>query len=161
VTANGGTSTFTIDTVIGDVTLGQGNHFGSQLVTINSVNGGAVRDVTLRNVDPTAVAPSLPSTGLRNVTLQYDAAGILLSGLTLSGNLNVTAGGDITQTAGPGGAIIANGAGQTATFTAGSHNVVLDNNANDFNTAAIGSANDVTLVDANRINLGASTISGI
>src|SRR5439155_361174 len=57
----GGPSTFTIDTVIASVLLGsQANHLGVQALTINSVNGGSLLDVSVRNVDAAASSPTLP-----------------------------------------------------------------------------------------------------
>jgi filamentous hemagglutinin family protein len=152
-----GASTFTIDTVSADVLLGsQANQFGNQTVTINTANGGTVHDVTFRNIDANALAPVLPA-NLNNLTIKFDTAGINLLGVTLTGDLDVNAGGAISEN----GPLIVNGAGKTATFTAGSGNdITLDTQNNDFNTVIIASGNDVKVGDVNGINLGASTVSG-
>ena len=149
----GGTASFTETTAGSDILLAsQANDFGGAI----SVSG-PIHNLAIRNVNAGAAVPTLPSS-LNDLTLIFNNAAITLPGVTLSGNLNVTAGGDITQT----GGLIMGNPGQTATFgfSGSPHNIVLNNTANDFNTVAISSANDVTLVDANRINLGASTISG-
>jgi hypothetical protein len=145
-----GASTFTIDTVGGaDVLLGdQANNFAGQLVTINTINGGGVRDVSLRNVNASALFPSLPS-GLRNLTLLFDAASATLPALTLGGNLNVTAVG-ISQT----GTLQMGGSGQTATFSAGTGNdISLGLVNNNFNIIVV-NGRDVTVRDANDIVFG-------
>jgi filamentous hemagglutinin family protein len=150
----GGTASFTETLAGSDILL------ASQANDFNGISvAGSIHNLAIRNINASAAVPTLPSS-LNDLTLIFDNAAITLPGLTLSGNLIVSAGGDITQGAGLAGAIIANGPGQTATFSAGTHNITLDNNANDFNTVAVNSGNNVTLVDANRINLGASTISG-
>ena len=155
---SGGASTFSIDTVTANVLLGsQANDFGNQLVTVNAINGGAVQDAGLRNVDVGAVMPSVPATGLRDLTLAFDSAGIVLPALTLSGNLNVTAGGAITES----GVLTVNGAGKSASFTAGAANdITLDTQNNDFTSVSIVSGKDVAVKDVNGIALGASTVSG-
>jgi len=82
--------------------------------------------------------------------------GIDLGASTVTGNLNVTAGGDITES----GNLVANGAGKTATFSAAGHNITLNTApANDFATAGFTGAN-VAVSDVNGIDLGASTVSG-
>src|SRR5260370_19124634 len=85
-----------------------------------------------------------------------DANGIDLGASTITGNLSVTAGGDITES----GNLLANGAGKTATFSAAGHNITLNTApANDFTSAGFTGAN-VSVSDVNGIDLGASTITG-
>jgi filamentous hemagglutinin family protein len=148
-----GSSTFTINTVAaGDVLLGsQANHFDGQTVIINSINGGVVRDVSLRNADGTAVFPTLPA-GLRNLTIQFNSAGATLPALNLSGNLDVTAGGLISDS----GNLLVNG---TTALAAGGNNITLNNN-NDFVGPVTITGHDVTLNDINALTLGASAVSG-
>ena len=151
----GGASTFTIDTgTIKDVLLGtQANQFAGQTVTITAANGGSVRDVNLRNTSSSAVSPTLPS-GLRDLTLQYDNAALALPAATLTRNLNVTAGGVITQS----GAVVVPG---TATLAAGvTNDITLDSSSNNFGTVTVASGRDVTVVDTNGIDLGTGTVSG-
>ncbi len=87
-----------------------------------------------------------------NATLR-DATAVRLGASTLTGNLNVTAGGAVTQ---DGPLTVA----KTATFTAGANSITLDDADNDFGTLAVTSANNVTVNDKNAIILGASTVSG-
>ena len=95
LTANTGASSFTINNATADIRLDtQANHFGAQTVTFNTLGTGAIRDLGFRNVDATAVLPTIPS-GLRNVTLQFDAASVILPGLTLSGTLDLLVGNNI------------------------------------------------------------------
>ena len=178
LSVSAGASTFTIDTATADVLLGtQANHFGGQTVTFNSINGGIVRDVSFRNADAAAIFPTIPA-GLRNLTLQFDAAGINLPTLNLTGNLGVTAGG-LVDFAGAGastmggtmaisttaGGITDSGSGTltvtgTTTLSAGSGNDITLNNNNDFNTVVITSGRNVTLNDVNAISLGNLAVSG-
>jgi filamentous hemagglutinin family protein len=157
VTATGGASTFTIDGTTASVLMGtQANNFGSQVVTVNTINGGTVQDVSLRNVNAAAVFPTLPA-GLRNLTLEYDNAPVSMAALTLSGNLMVTAGGLISQT----GGLTVNGAGSTATFVAGAgNNITLNGPGNDLGTVVITSGDNVSVVNGAALNLGVSTVSG-
>ena len=71
-------------------------------------------------------------TNLRNLTLTFDSAPIALPTLTLTagGNLNVTAGGSITET----GAITVPGMTTLATTIAGS-DILLHTQANNFGGA--------------------------
>lgn len=63
-----------------------------------STNGlfitGSPRDVAIRNIASTAQVPLLP-TGVRNLTLQFDQAGISLPSLSINGTLTASAGGEI------------------------------------------------------------------
>ena len=116
------------------------------------------RDLALRNVSAGATVPSFAGlTNLRNLTLTYNNAQVALPVLTLTagGNLNVTAGGAITQS----GAVVAPG---TTTLAAEStNNITLNHVGNNFNTIGITSGNNVVLTDANDLVLAVSTVSGI
>ncbi|MFZ4695518.1 MAG: beta strand repeat-containing protein [Verrucomicrobiia bacterium] len=80
---------------------------------------------------------------------------VVLGASTVGGNLDVTAGGAITQT----GILVVDGT--WATFTAGSGNdITLGNPANDFVGVQIGSGKDVKVVDANNLVIGTSLVSG-
>ena len=119
-----GTSTFTVLAANSDVLLDtQANDF-TGAVTIT--NNGNVRDLGLRNVNAAATVPALPA-GLRNLTLIFNNAAIALPAVTLTGNLAVTAGGNITQS----GVLDVDG---TSTFTvlAANSDILLDTQANDF-----------------------------
>ena len=89
----------------------------------------------------------------RNVTL-VDADALNLGASTVSGTLNVTAGGAITDS----GNVVVTG---TTTLAAGAGNdITLDSVGNNFSTVTITSGNNVTLRDSNALDLGAATISG-
>ena len=115
-----------------------------------------IRDVALRNVNAGATVPTLGGlTGLRNLTLQFDSAGMALGALAASGNLVATAGGAITQTA-------AATVGGTSSFTAGANPITLTQ-ANGFAGAVSLSnsgANDVQLTNSVATTLGTSGIGG-
>ncbi|HUR45555.1 MAG TPA: hypothetical protein VMZ27_06695, partial [Candidatus Saccharimonadales bacterium] len=176
VTAGG--SAFAINGVTADILLGsQANNFDSQSVFITSINGGTVQDVSFRNVDAGALVPSLPAS-LRNLSLQFDAAGMNLPTLNLSGNLTVDAAGlvdfvgtgassiagtlNVTTSAGgiddsgPGTLTVAG----LSTLNAGAGNNITLNNNNDFSTVVVTSGKDVTLNDQNGLNLGNLAVSG-
>ena len=72
-----------------------------------------------------------------------------------TGNLTVSAVGDITQSTGT--AILTGG---TASFTSGGANrVALTSIGNDFGTVSL-TAGSASLVDANKVNIGASSVAG-
>jgi hypothetical protein len=93
-----GTSTFTVDSVQqADVLLDIEPNDLAGAVTITTINGGTIRDVGLRNINPSANLVGVP-TILRNLTIIFDNAGVNLPLTTLTGNLAVYAGGGpITQ----------------------------------------------------------------
>lgn len=110
---------------------------------------GAANNITL---DDTNNFSSVGITSGNDVTLN-DTDALVLNASTISGNLNVTTNGNVTQT----GAIIANGAAKTATFTTGAVNdLTLNNASNDFTTVVVTDSDDVNVSDANAIDLGAS-----
>ena len=87
--------------------------------------------------------------------VQYnDANALVLGASTVSGSLDVTTGGAITQS----GAVAVTG---TTTLAAGAANdITLTNAGNNFSTVGITSGNNVSLTDTNALILGASTVSG-
>src|SRR5260370_41352453 len=89
-----GTSTFTVTAAMSDIVLDtQANDF---IGAVTITNNGNVRDLGLRNANAMAMVPALP-TGLRNLTLIFNNAPIKLPGVTLTGNLVVSAGGTISE----------------------------------------------------------------
>ena len=83
-----------------------------------------------------------------NVALT-DANALILGASTVSGTLNVTTNGALTQS----GPVTVTG---TTTLAAGAaNNITLNNAANDFGTVGITSGNNVALTDANALVLGA------
>ncbi len=112
---------------------------------------GAANDITLNNA-----ANNFSTVGItsgNNVALT-DANALDLAASTVSGTLNVTANGALTQS----GPLAVAG---TTTLAAGAANdITLNNAGNNFSTVGITSGNNVTLRDANALDLAASTISG-
>ena len=94
-------------------------------------------------------------TNLRNLTLTFDNAPITLPALTLTagGNLNVTAGGSITET----GAITVSGTTTLATTVADS-DILLDTQANDFGGAVLfgGTQSNIRDLGLRNVNVGAT-----
>jgi hypothetical protein len=82
-----------------------------------------------------------------------DTNTIDLAASTVSGNLIVTAGGDITDS----GALNVTG---TTTVNAPGNNIILDEATNNFGAVTVTSGNNVVFRDVNAIDLGASTILG-
>jgi filamentous hemagglutinin family protein len=160
LTVSAGPSTFTINGVTANVILDQANNFGNQTVTIAATGGGAVQDVSFRNISPLATTiPVLPG-GLRNLTLEFNGAGVNLPALTLTGDLNVIAGG---------GDII----GASAVTVGGNADFRTTRNNDDINlsvlsvTGTLGlhtihtsglTGGDATVVSGGALNFAASTI---
>ncbi|MBD2120539.1 filamentous hemagglutinin N-terminal domain-containing protein [Trichocoleus sp. FACHB-262] len=88
----------------------------------------------------------------KNVTLN-DTNALKFGTSDITGNLNVTTKGAITQT---GDLTI----GGTTSLASGNTNNITLMGANNFNTVQINSGNDVSLNDVNVVNLGTSTVSG-
>src|SRR5262249_40550304 len=117
-------------------------------------DAGATNDITLNNVG-NVFNGGVGITSGRNVQLR-DSNALVLRGSTISGSLDVTAGGPIPDQTG----VIFQVAGP-ATFAAGAGNdITLNNTLNDFSSVAITSGRHVVLVDTNSIALAASTVSG-
>ncbi|MBM3249714.1 MAG: filamentous hemagglutinin N-terminal domain-containing protein, partial [Candidatus Omnitrophica bacterium] len=111
---------------------------------------GAGNDITLNTAGNNFSSVGI-TTG-NNVTL-VDTNALALNASTISGNLNISTSGAITDNA----AFSVSG---TTTLAAGAaNNITLDNN-NNFSSVGITSGNNVTLVDINAIGLDASSVSG-
>jgi trimeric autotransporter adhesin len=142
-------------TVLGtlNVTTNGGLTQSGALVVIGvaSLTAGSGNNVTLNNVandfDTVAV------TSGNNVTL-VDSNGLNLGSSSVSGNLNVTTNGALSQI----GALTV--AGATALVAGSGNDIALNNAGNDFSIVAVTSGNNVSFRDANNISLGTSTISG-
>jgi len=116
-----------------------------------TISAGAAQDITL-NSSSNDFSTIAISSG-NNVTLQ-DTNSLIFSISTVSGNLNVTTNGDITDSA----ALSVSG---TSTFNAGAANsITLDTATNNFNIVAISNTNNVTLRDANAIVFGNISLAG-
>jgi hypothetical protein len=99
----GGAVTTTTATNNRDVLLGNaGNNIAGTVTAVES-GAGFLRDYSLRNAFDNATLPAgtpfTTANDIRNLTLFFDNNGIALPGYSITGNLTVTAGGDITQTA--------------------------------------------------------------
>ena len=129
----GGAVALTIASNNHDVLLSNsGNHIAGA-VTVAESSAGFLRDVSFRNADDHASAPTgtpLTTVGdVRNLTLFFDNNGVALPGYNITGSLNVTTGGDITQTA-------AETIGVNTTVTLqGDFGIALTNVANAFSGA--------------------------
>jgi len=137
---------------------------GTSTFNIDGVNVGPGRSITLGNTNNQLNALSIvakPSTGnsLQDVTIANNAA-LDLQTFDLLGNLdvNVTGGGDITNST---GSMIVRGL--TTLSTSG--DIDLTRGVNDFNQVLIQSANNVSITESNTITIGdtvgtASNING-
>jgi filamentous hemagglutinin family protein len=153
-----GSSIFTVNSAATgqkDVLLANANNNLSGAVTIDVTGGGTLHDVGLLNVNASPSALSFPTTSLHNLDLRFIAAPIELPALTLTGNLNLLAGGSVTQL----GAFLVGG---NTTVAAGTAAVTLDNAANQF-TGAVSSTGQgaVTLKNSIATILGAMGSSGM
>jgi trimeric autotransporter adhesin len=112
---------------------------------------GASNDINLSNASNDFSTVAITSG--RNVTVQ-DSNAVNLGASTVSGTLNVTTDGSLTQS----GALVVTG---LTTLSAGAGDITIDNPANNFRSLTISSGNNVILVDSNALDLGDSTISGV
>ncbi len=147
-----GTTSFTATAANTDLLLAtQANNFGGTLSFLGTQAN--FRDVQLRNTNAGATVPALAGlTNLRDLTLTFDNAPIALPALTASGNVNLTAGGSITQT----GAATVGGATTLATTVAGS-DLLLDQ-ANNLSGAVLfgGTLTNIRDVNVRNVNAGAT-----
>lgn len=143
-----------------DILLGNvDNHIGG-IVTVGETGAGFLRDVTIRNAAETAVAPvGTPVTtagDIRNLRLTFDNAGIALPAFNISGTLNITAGGDITQTG------IQTIGGTSALTVIGDHVITMTNTANAFSGAvslnAPQSTQAIQLMGVGGLSIGTSDL---
>jgi hypothetical protein len=142
----------TVSGTLNVTTAGALTQSGALAVTgTTTLAAGAANNITLNNA-----ANNFSTVGVtngNNVTL-VDANTLDLGASTVSGTLNVTTGGAITDS----GNLVVMG---TTTLAAGAGNdITLDSVGNNFSTVGITSGRNVTLIDSNALNLAASTISG-
>ena len=131
-------------------------------MTITTINGGTIRDIGLRNINPSANLAGVP-TIVRNLTIIFDNAGVDMPLTTLTGNLAVYAGGgpitqnDVITVAG------------TTFLAANANNIDLTNVANDFVGSVsmftlatlnphVSRLHNASITDSNDIDLGPSVI---
>jgi filamentous hemagglutinin family protein len=163
-----GTGDFTLQatasgTSINLATDSNGNPILNNIASANVVmTGGAnFQDFSLRNTAVSADTPSATTAlSLRNLTLIFDSAAISLPATnfnTLTGNLELTAGGAITQS----GALTVGG---TSTITSTGGAITLSNAGNDYTgavTLSTAGNNAISIRDQNAMVLGnLSTAAG-
>ena len=151
-------------TVSGNLAVTAGGPISqSGAITVNGAGAtatfaaGAANNISLNNPanDFTTV-----SIGSGNNVLLADANGIDLGASTVSGQLGVTAGGNITES---GGVSVA---GNSSFATAGGNSIALGQSGNNFNGAVTFSStdanhlNNVTVANATDFNIGALTLDG-
>ncbi|MDP6353716.1 MAG: filamentous hemagglutinin N-terminal domain-containing protein, partial [Planctomycetota bacterium] len=139
ITSTGGTTT-------GDTVFFEGTDIGT---STNDVNTSA----TTLGVNATGGVFISESDAVDFGTVNDLIDGGTFNGLTVGGDLNITVGGDLTDSS-------ASSVTGTTFLTAGSNNITLDTAGNNFSTVSILSSNNATLVDTNALVLGASTVSG-
>lgn len=136
-----------------------GNRIGGA-VSVAEASGGDVRDVRLRNAADNAAPPTgtpLTTAGdVRDLILFFDNNGVALPGYSITGNLNVTAGGDVTQA---GGMTVP---GTTTVTVQGDFAIALDDLFNtlsgNVSLHAPQSAQTVAVVNGPTLALGASNL---
>lgn len=155
VAVTGATSVTLKTNAAQDVDLSNaGNNLAGTVSIINN-GGGTAHNVSITNLNASAASFVLPASGLNDLTLVQTNGAVTLPTTNISGNLSVTAGGNIGQTG-----TITLASGKTATLNATGKTVLLNDANNDFTGAVSVSASDVTLVDANALDLGVSTVTG-
>jgi len=142
-----------------DVLLNSAANNIAGAVTFAESNAGSVRDISLRNLNDHATAPTgsmFTSANVRNLTLYFDHNGATLPGYNITGALNVTAGGDITQTAG------LTVATTTTATVLGDFQIALTNTGNALTGAVLFNAPESThgeaVVNSTALILGASNV---
>jgi filamentous hemagglutinin family protein len=166
----GGTTTITSSAALTNIDLStQANNFAG---TFTLGTPGNVQDFKLRNTNAAAgaiVGLSNTSTpNLRDLTIIYNNAAYEVPNLDMAQitnelrNIEITAGGAITQAA---GGIDKSEVTGTASFTTGNFAITLDDPANDFGFFSTVSLNntgafDVRLTDSNFMTLATCTIGG-
>lgn len=166
ITATGGPTTLSFTSANSDVALDtQANDFGSNTLSFGGTTSN-VRDVAIENTDTSAAIPDVSGlSNLRNYTLNYTGAGVVLPALTLhnGGSLTVTAKGAGSGAIAQSGALIIPG---TATFnstagTASLRSVILTDSGNQFGSSVIVNTTGsgaVNIVDSDQMLLGDITL---
>jgi hypothetical protein len=155
----GGALSATVSAKKSDILLNNAGNRIAGAVTVAETGSGFLRDVSLRNAADNALPPTgAPITNgtIRNLTLFFDNNGVALPGYSTTGNLSVTAGGDVTQSA------ALNIGGNTTVTILGDFGITLANNANVFSGTvglnATQSTQPVQVVDSTDLTLAASNL---
>jgi mucin-19 len=164
--SGGGSLTDAFDTS-GDITITaagsitqskKGSASGGASIATFSVSNGS--DITLNNTgnDVNRLVISTTQGTARDVTFT-DANAFELGNITVSRDLTLTSGGNLTQQSGT--SISATG-GTTRLAATTANDITLDNSGNNFSTLRIDSGNNVTIRDADGFSFGGanSTVTG-
>ena len=119
-----------------------------------------IQDFTLHNINAGATVPSFSGVGLalRNLQLTFDAAAINMPAVTLTGSLNLSAFGNITES----GVINDSSGTTTLAVTKALSDILLGSQANDLGSNAIvlgGTLGDIRDLSLRNINTNAQTPS--
>ncbi len=170
-----GDGTFDLNTASGDINIAtQDNDIDGDIIVGTANN---VANLYIRNIDTNAAAPTLPGTGITNLTLEFPNTSITLPALSLGGTLDVEAGeieisdvitvnaADLDASVGAGNIWDSTGSLSVTTTLAlaaqVTDDIILDA-ANTFGgTITIASANNATLIDGSATLLGACSVSGL
>ncbi|WP_460055666.1 beta strand repeat-containing protein, partial [Spirochaeta dissipatitropha] len=137
-----GTSTITSTALTQDINLAtQANVFGGDITVTGN---GNVQDLSLRNDSGAAGMPTVP-TGMRNVVLIWNNSGLSVPALTLTGSLEVDAGGAVFIT---GGIVAPDGFSSSGTS--------FDNTGGTITTTD----NDIAISHSGAVTIGAALSSG-
>ncbi|MFZ5495707.1 MAG: beta strand repeat-containing protein [Verrucomicrobiota bacterium] len=148
-----GTTTITMTSGGTDILLNtQANDLGTNAPVLAGMVSN-IRDLAVRNVNAGAKVPVISPgttnlaglTGLRNLTLTFNNAPINLPGLTASGTMTISSGGNITDS----GPSVVPG---LSNLNANGFNIELDDPGNNFGTVQLAGA-AITLFNVSSINL--------
>ena len=113
--------------------------------------GNSFDAISLTNANTTSGALTLPA-NLVDLSIDYTAADLNVSAATVSNNLTLSSGGNLTQS---GALVVTNRSLLTA-----SSDITLTQAANDFGTAMNVTASNAEVVDTNAMVLGTSNVTG-
>lgn len=157
---NAAAATFSSNTSDASIDLGSyANNFGSGPITFNLVSGSTGNSVSITNISNSAVLPTISTGGGSAIieTIVLPNAVVDMSGLTVNGNLSLTAGNGITQN----GNAVTILSGRTLLLDVGSNTISLGNANNDFASGFLKlTGSTVNVKSSKDIILGQSSISG-
>ncbi|MFZ2314466.1 MAG: hypothetical protein WAW86_02245, partial [Gammaproteobacteria bacterium] len=169
-TANAGTVTLSVSSPLSDILLAsQANDFSGALAYGGTASN--IRDIGLRNINSNAgmLSNLTSASNLRNLTLLFDNAAIILPTLTMSGDLIANAGGTITQSGAISGSdLTTTSVGGTTLNNANSFSSFTGTNTTSGDIALSNSSSLLTIGDINESNgdiiisnTGAIAINGL
>jgi hypothetical protein len=155
----GGAVSATVSAKKSDILLGNAGNQIAGAVTVAETGNGFLRNVSLGNAANGAVPPTgtpITNGSVNNLTLVFDNNGVVLPGYNINGNLTVTAGGDVSQSA------ALNIGGNTTVAILGDFGITLANNANVFSGSvglnATQSTQPIQIVDSTALTLATSNL---